>query len=244
LVRAEFPIAILLILILLEGAASQGYLGTVSTGRGILSPITVGMEEASGAQLGLSGGLNLSGNWSVDLAGGGPPRHLDLEMLQQQRLLMGWGQMHSEERSARVTATGSVRADGLTLFVLNEGEGELFRLEMSASGTAIFGVYEASSPGMPIESGTVTGRMILSAPQDQRITAISAATLPAASSPYAGAVRDLGRGSPSGQINKSIYTGQSAGAEGSVTAAGPWALMDSFNGRDCAGRAGERRIAG
>jgi hypothetical protein len=152
--------------------------------------------------------------------------------------------MHSEERSGSVTATGSVRADGLTLFVLNEGEGELFRLEMSASGTAIFGVYEASSPGMPIESGTVTGRMILSAPQDQRIAAISAATLPAASSPYAGAVRDLGRGSPSGRINKSIYKGQSAGAEGSVTAAGPWALMDSFNGRDCAGRAGERRIAG
>ena len=134
-----------------------------------------------------------------------------------------------------------MRADGLTLFVLNEGEGELFRLEMSASGTAIFGVYEASSPGMPIESGTVTGRMILSAPQDQRIAAISAATLPAASSPYAGAVRDLGRGSPRGSM--SIYKGQSAGAEGSFTAAGPWALMDSFNGRDCAGGR-ERRIAG
>jgi hypothetical protein len=50
------PMAILVLLILLSGAASQGYMGTVSTGRGILTPITVGEEESSQAQVGLSGG--------------------------------------------------------------------------------------------------------------------------------------------------------------------------------------------
>lgn len=59
---------------------------------------------------------------------------------------------------------------------------------------------------MPIESGTVTGRMLLSAPsKNEEITIISASSssLPAAS--YAEVARNLGKGSPSGQINKSIH---------------------------------------
>lgn len=206
--------ATLLLLILLAGAASQGYMGTVSTGRGILSPISVGEEEASGAHVGLSGGLNLSGSWSADLVGG-RARHLDLEMFQQDDLLLGTGQMNSAGRSINITAAGSVRADGLTLFVLTEGGKEVLRLELSASGTALSGMYEASSPGMPVESGTLTGGMILSAPQKEEVAVISAATpMPATGSSYAESVRDLGKGSPSGQINKSIYKSQSGSAEG------------------------------
>ena len=220
LATKAITMAILLLLALTAGAASQGYMGTVSTGRGILSPISVGEEEASGAQVGLSGGLNLSGSWSADLRAG-TARHRDLDMFQQDDLLVGSGLMDSAGRSINITAAGSVRGEELTVFLLPEGGEDVFRLELSASGTALSGVYEATSRGMPIESGTVTGKMGLSAPQNEKIAVISAASpLPAASSSYAEAVKDMGRGSPSGRINESIYkssSGQSAGAEGSVT---------------------------
>jgi hypothetical protein len=175
------PMAILVLLILLSGAASQGYMGTVSTGRGILTPITVGEEESSQAQVGLSGGSNLTGSWSADLKGR-PARHLDLEMFQQDDLLMGSGQLNSEGRSINITAAGSVGTKDLTVFVMAAGGEQVLRMELSASKTAITGVYEALSRGMPIESGTLTGSVILSSPQDKEITIISAATpLPAAS---------------------------------------------------------------
>ena len=179
------PIAILIMLILLAGAASQGYMGTVSTGRGILTPITVGEEESSQAQVGLSGGLNLTGSWSADLKGR-PARHLDLEMFQQDDLVMGSGQLSSEGRSINITAAGSVGTKDLMVFVMPVGGEEVLRMELSASKTAITGVYEIFSRGMPIESGTLTGSVILSAPQDKEITIISAATpLSTASSSYA-----------------------------------------------------------
>jgi hypothetical protein len=179
------PIAILIMLILLAGAASQGYMGTVSTGRGILTPITVGEEESSQAQVGLSGGLNLTGSWSADLKGR-PARHLDLEMFQQDDLIMGSGQLSSEGRSINITAAGSVGTKDLMVFVMPAGGEEVLRMELSASKTAITGVYEAFSRGMPIESGTLTGSVTLSASQDKEITIISAATpLSAASSSYA-----------------------------------------------------------
>lgn len=199
-----FLIAITILLILMEGAASQGYSGTVSTGRGTLSSISVG-EGASSAQVGLSAGLNLTGSWSADLVGG-PARHLDLDMFQQGDLLVGSGLMDSVGRITNITAAGSVRADGLTVFVLTEGGDAAFQLDLSVSGTAISGVYEAISKRMPVESGTVTGRIILSAPKNEEVAVISAAsTLPTASSSYAEAVSDLGRGSSSSQINRSIY---------------------------------------
>ena len=179
------PMAILVLLILLSGAASQGYMGTVSTGRGILTPITVGEEESSQAQVGLSGGLNLTGSWSANLKGS-PARHLDLEMFQQDDLVMGSGQLSSEGRRINITAAGSVGTKDLMVFVMAAGGEEVIRMELSASKTAITGVYEALSRGMPIESGTLTGSVILSAPQDKEITIISAATpLPAASTSYA-----------------------------------------------------------
>lgn len=179
------PIAILIMLILLAGAASQGYMGTVSTGRGILTPITVGEEESSQAQVGLSGGLNLTGSWSADLKGR-PARHLDLEMFQQDDLVMGSGQLSSEGRSINITVAGSVGTKDLMVFVMPVGGEEVLRMELSASKTAITGVYEIFSWGMPIESGTLTGSVILSASQDKEITIISAATpLSAASSSYA-----------------------------------------------------------
>lgn len=212
-------------LALLDGAASQGYMGTVSTGRGILSPISVGEEGASSAQVGLSGARNLSGSWSADLLGG-LARHLDIDMFQQGGLLMGIGQMNSDGKSTNVTAAGSARTEGLTVFVLTEGGDAVFRLELSASGTAITGVYEATSRGMSVESGTVTGRMILSSPQNEEIAVISASSsLPAASSSYAEAVKDLGRGNPSGRINKSIYKSSSGPGAGAEESAVPGSLQ-------------------
>jgi hypothetical protein len=107
-------------------------------------------------------------------------------MFQQDDLIMGSGQLSSEGRSINITAAGSVGTKDLMVFVMPAGGEEVLRMELSASKTAITGVYEAFSRGMPIESGTLTGSVILSASQDKEITIISAATpLSTASSSYA-----------------------------------------------------------
>jgi len=51
-------------------ASSQGYMGTVSTGTGILSPLTVGFDASSPVVMGaISSQVNLTGSWSLDLKG-------------------------------------------------------------------------------------------------------------------------------------------------------------------------------
>lgn len=91
-------------------------------------------------------GLNLTGSWSANLKGS-PARHLDLEMFQQDDLVMGSGQLSSEGRRINITAAGSVGTKDLMVFVMAAGGEEVIRMELSASKTAITGVYEAFSRG-------------------------------------------------------------------------------------------------
>jgi len=108
-------IAVSLFIFFATLASSQGYMGTVSTGTGIVPPLTVGLGSTSGANVGaLSSQANLTGSWSIDLKGQ-KIRHLDLQMLQENDLIMGYGQMTADGRSQSVAAAGSVAGDRPTV---------------------------------------------------------------------------------------------------------------------------------
>lgn len=201
-------LAVLVTMTLVGMAASQGYMGTVSTGTGILSPLAVGKEGANPAEIGqLSLLANYTGTWSVDLSGilGG---QLEMEMFQQEEVILGSGRLTGEGTSLNVTAAGSVGEKGMTVFVTPPGGDEVFRLQLSASGSSISGEYEAFMRGKKIEAGTVTGKLILSAPQEKEVTLIGGVSPPETRT-YEEAVQSLGKGSSSSRINKSIYKSSS-----------------------------------
>jgi hypothetical protein len=177
----KIPIALILFISLIANASSQGYMGTVTTGTGILSPLTVGKGTISPASVGaLSTQLNLTGSWSVDLKSS-EIRHLDLQIFQESDLVMGSGQMHANGANRAVTVAGSVAGDRLTIFVSSVDKPEVFRLELSASGTALAGQFDSLSRSLIRESGTVTGSMALSS-QQNRPTALGKSINPSATS--------------------------------------------------------------
>jgi hypothetical protein len=173
--------ALLLFISLIAVASPQGYMGTVTTGTGIVPPLTVGKGAISPASVGaLSTQLNLTGSWSVDLKGS-EIRHLDLQMFQESDLIMGSGLMLAGGANKPVTVAGSVAGDRPTIFVSTIDKPEVFRLELSASGTALAGQFESLSSVFIRESGTVTGSMVLS-PQQSQPTAIGGSINPSATS--------------------------------------------------------------
>ncbi len=174
-------IALILFISLIANASSQGYMGTVTTGTGILSPLTVGKGTISSESVGaLSTQLNLTGSWSVDLKSS-EIRHLDLQIFQESDLVMGSGQMLADGANRAVTVAGSVAGDRPTIFVSSVDKPEVFRLELSASGTALAGKFDSLSSSLIHESGTVTGSMALSSRQN-RPTELGKSISPSATS--------------------------------------------------------------
>ena len=174
-------IALILFISLIANASSQGYMGTVTTGTGILPPLTVGKGTISPASVGaLSTQLNLTGSWSVDLKSS-EIRHLDLQIFQERDLVMGSGLMLADGANRAVTVAGSVAGDRLTIFVSPVDKPAVFRLELSASGTALAGQFDSLSSNLIRESGTVTGSMALSY-QQNRPTALGGSLNPGATS--------------------------------------------------------------
>jgi len=160
-------IAVILFFILIANASSQGYMGTVTTGTGIVPPLAVGKGTIYPASVGaLSTQANLTGSWSVDLKGS-RVRHLDLQVFQESDLIMGTGQMLADGASLVVTVAGSTAGDRSTIFVSSIEKPEVFRLELSASGTALAGEYDSLASGSSRESGTVTGSISLASQQNQ-----------------------------------------------------------------------------
>ena len=162
-------IAIILFISLIANVSSQGYMGTVTTGTGIVPPLTVGKGTISSASVGaLSTQLNLTGSWSVDLKSS-VNRHIDMQIFQESDLVMGSGLMLADGVKRAVTVAGSVAGDRPVIFVSSVDKLEVFRLELSASGTALAGKFDSLSSGFIRESGTVTGSMALSSQQNQPI---------------------------------------------------------------------------
>jgi len=194
-------IIVLLFIHLAVPANSQGYMGTVSTGTGLVPPLTVGLGSTPSVNLGaLSSLLNLTGSWSVDLKGQ-LIRHLDLQIFQESDLILGYGQMTSDGVGQTVTAAGSAAGDSPTVFISLIDRPEVFKLKLSASGTALAGEYESLSVAGVRESGTVTGSMILAATRNQP-AALGTATNP--SSTYGALV-----GAATGSLDEGSRTGDS-----------------------------------
>ena len=167
--------AILIVLLFLSLAAnvsSQGYMGTVSTGTGIIPALTVGKSSISASQVGaISSRLNLTGSWALDLLGT-EIRHFDLEMYQEDDLILGSG--HSQDQSGlAVTAAGFVAGDRPTIFISPIDSSRVFRLKLSVS--------DYLSPTKSRQSGTVTGRITLAA-KNSPATALGKSANPSASS--------------------------------------------------------------
>ncbi|VVB69950.1 Uncharacterised protein [uncultured archaeon] len=206
--------AVLFFICLASLVSSQGYMGTVSTGTGILSPLTVGKSSATSSNVGsLSSQTNLTGSWAVDLKGS-QIKHIDLQMFQENDLILGQGKLSIDGMSLTVTAAGSVNADRSVVFVSQVDGSEAFRLELSMSGTTLAGKYDSLSSTGVRESGTVTGSMLLAGGQVQT-RKLGTGTNPSASTgAFVGnSVQSLGSGSYA--ISKSVY--KSSSGQGTST---------------------------
>jgi hypothetical protein len=214
-------IAVILFICLSAQASSQGYMGTVTTGTGIVPPLTVGKSTSSTANVGaLSSLADLTGSWSVDLKG--PQiRHLDLQMFQKSDLIMGSGKMNAGGVSLPVVAAGSVAGNGQIIFISLIDNSEVFRLTLSTSGTALAGEYRSLSAAGVSESGTTTGSIVL-APMQNQLNALGKGTNPSAAlGAWVGkAAQSQNEDSDSGHMTekKSIY--KSSTGQGTSTSDG------------------------
>jgi hypothetical protein len=152
----------LLFICLVANASTQGYMGTVSTGTGIIPALTVGKGSISASQVGaISSRANLTGSWALDLLGT-QTRHFDLQIYQEDDLILGSGRSQDQSGLA-VTAAGSVAGDRPTIFISLIDSSQVFRLKLSVSGDALAGEYDSLSQTESRQSGTVTGRITLTA---------------------------------------------------------------------------------
>jgi hypothetical protein len=144
--------------------SSQGYMGTITTGTGIVPPITVGLSSGATESVGaLSSLANLTGTWSIDLRDSAT-KHIDLQVLQNKELIMGYGDMTQNGAREKVTASGFLAGDRPTLFVSIVDRPEVYRLDLASSGTSLSGRYDAIAAGGARWSGTATGSIALSSP--------------------------------------------------------------------------------
>ncbi|MBN1234479.1 MAG: hypothetical protein JW999_00340 [Methanotrichaceae archaeon] len=161
---------ILLFISLASNVSSQGYMGTVSTGTGVVPALTVGKGSISPSNVGaITSRANLTGSWALDLKGA-QIRHFDLQIYQQDDLVLGSGQMSADQGGLAVVAAGSVAGDRPTIFISLIDAGPVFRLKLSVSGESLAGEYDSLSPAGPREFGMVTGHITLAAGKNYATT--------------------------------------------------------------------------
>lgn len=144
-------------------ASSQGYMGTVNTGAGIVPVLTVGKGLIPANNVGaISSMENLTGSWALDMLGI-QKRHFDLQMYQEDDLILGAGQLAADQGGLAMTAAGYVAGGRPTIFISLIGKEQLFRLTLSVSGDVLTGEYDSLFATESRESGTVTGSITLAA---------------------------------------------------------------------------------
>jgi hypothetical protein len=165
--------------------SSQGYMGTITTGTGIVPPIIVGSSSEGAESVGaLSSLANLTGIWSIDLKDS-EMKHIDLEVWQNRELIIGYGNITGDGADEKVTASGVLAGASPNIFITVVDRPEVYRLDLSSSGTSISGIYDAIAAGGARWSGTATGSIDLSSPSSSgigRAAAITRASNPAISS--------------------------------------------------------------
>jgi len=151
-------LSILVLISLAAQASSQGYAGTVTTGKGIIPSLRVGSDENTTASFGSGNQPNFTGFWSFDLLDP-DAKHmkLELEIQQSKDDLTGYGNMTADGNSRKAAASGNVSGSNIDLSVSIINSSEMYGLEVTRSGTYLTGKYDAYSGGAIILSGTVAG---------------------------------------------------------------------------------------
>lgn len=162
----RFLLLILVLICLAAQASSQGYAGTVTTGKGIIPSLRVGSEEvASGVQ------ADLTGVWSLDLLDS-KKRHIELDIQKSKDNLAGAGNITADGNSRRVLAAGNISGGNIGLSASVIDSPERYSLQVTRSGTYLAGKYDIYSNGSLIQSGTVRGSIKPKASLDSRPTVI------------------------------------------------------------------------
>ncbi len=202
-------LSVIFLIAMVAAASSQGYMGTVTTGTGIIPAITVGSGKYSGTSVGaVSSLVNLTGSWSVDLKDQ-TARHLELQIFQDGDLMVGSGEMTAEGSSQKVTAAGSMTADRAMLFVSLIDSQQTYRLELASSGMSLSGEYDALNAAGLRSTGTATGSIISTAGSRQATVLGQGVNPSATSGAFVGnAVKSLDEASSSSErltTSRSFY---------------------------------------
>jgi hypothetical protein len=101
--------------------------------------------------------LNVTGDWSLDLiALDQALRHMDLALVQNKDIVMGYGVITGGNDTQRVTASGSELGSRLILTVMPIDELYLYKLDLSLD-LLTKGTYTAYSADGSIWSGEIAG---------------------------------------------------------------------------------------
>lgn len=87
---------------------------------------------------------NVAGNWSIQLRDS-MNRILALTLFQSENAVFGTGTMNDGSDTQKVSASGSVAADKLSLDVISSGTISLYRLRLNVNGNSAAGEYRAFS---------------------------------------------------------------------------------------------------
>ena len=102
-----------------------------------------------------------AGNWSFQLRDS-KNRFLALKLFQLEDAVFGTGNMNDGGDTMKVSASGSVSADKLSLDVVSSGTVNLYRLKLNLSGSSAEGEYRAFStkgdPWMGIAEGVMAAK--------------------------------------------------------------------------------------
>ncbi|MFZ2471663.1 MAG: hypothetical protein WAW52_06930 [Methanothrix sp.] len=100
----------------------------------------------------------VAGNWSFQLRDS-KNRFLALTLFQFEESVFGTGNMNDGGDTMKVSASGSVAADKLSLDVISSGTVNLYRLKLNLSGSSAAGEYRAFSTNGDPWTGVVEGAL-------------------------------------------------------------------------------------
>ena len=106
----------------------------------------------------ISPAVSVGGNWTFQLRDS-KNRFLALTLFQSENAVFGTGNINDGGDTMKVSASGSVAADKLSLDVISSGTINLYRLKLNLSGDSASGEYRAFSTNSDPWIGTVEGML-------------------------------------------------------------------------------------
>lgn len=131
------------------------YLGTPIAGTGSVEPVSGALGTST--QAGAAQDVNVTGQWSLDLVALDQVlKHMDLNLVQNKDIVMGYGAVIGSNETQRITASGSTSGGRLSLTVMPVDGRYLYKLGLSFDlHTA--GTYTAYSADGSILTGDIVG---------------------------------------------------------------------------------------